>query len=182
MAKLRNCPRWGEDVNRPREAGTVAQLCDWLRRRGVPTKSWRAVEGGLHVRVADDAFVSRHTSVASLRKTLGRASYSRLRSSSASIHPRLDPVRLLADENLPREAVEALRAAGHDVAWIAADTPSITDLYVLARACAELARQIRPVSQLSRGAESGSDGRIRTFVRGIKILCPAIRRRRRDGA
>ena len=26
----------------------------------------------------------------------------------------------------------------------------------------------------------GSDGRIRTFVRGIKILCPAIRRRRRD--
>ena len=26
---------------------------------------------------------------------------------------------------------------------------------------------------------AGSDGRIRTFVRGIKILCPAIRRRRR---
>jgi predicted nuclease of predicted toxin-antitoxin system len=46
-------------------------------------------------------------------------------------------VRLLADENLPREAVEALRAAGHDVAWIAEDAPSITDLYVLARACAE---------------------------------------------
>lgn len=31
-------------------------------------------------------------------------------------------------------------------------------------------------------ASTGSDGRIRTFVRGIKILCPAIRRRRIDRA
>jgi len=46
-------------------------------------------------------------------------------------------VRLLADENLPREAVESLRASGHDVAWMAEDAPSTTDLYVLAKACAE---------------------------------------------
>jgi predicted nuclease of predicted toxin-antitoxin system len=46
-------------------------------------------------------------------------------------------VRLLADENLPREAVDSLRACGHDVAWMAEDAPSTTDLYVLAKAAAE---------------------------------------------
>jgi predicted nuclease of predicted toxin-antitoxin system len=46
-------------------------------------------------------------------------------------------VRVLADENVPREAVTAMRAAGHDVAWIAEDAPSIADLDVLVRAAAE---------------------------------------------
>jgi predicted nuclease of predicted toxin-antitoxin system len=43
-------------------------------------------------------------------------------------------VRVLADENMPHEAVAAMRAAGHDVAWIAEDAPSIVDLDVLTRA------------------------------------------------
>jgi predicted nuclease of predicted toxin-antitoxin system len=43
-------------------------------------------------------------------------------------------VRLLADENIPGEAVAALRAAGHDVAWIRVDQPGSADRDVLARA------------------------------------------------
>jgi predicted nuclease of predicted toxin-antitoxin system len=43
-------------------------------------------------------------------------------------------LRFLADENIPRKAVDALRAAGHDVAWIAEEAPSTTDTDVLARA------------------------------------------------
>ncbi len=37
-------------------------------------------------------------------------------------------------------------------------------------------------SRIGRPGRTGSDGRIRTFVRGIKILCPAIRRRRNTAA
>ena len=43
-------------------------------------------------------------------------------------------MRILADENFPRLIVEALRAAGHDVAWIRAEAPGSTDEQVLARA------------------------------------------------
>jgi len=43
-------------------------------------------------------------------------------------------VRLLADENLPGDAVPALRAAGHDVVWIRTDGPGSTDQVILARA------------------------------------------------
>jgi hypothetical protein len=32
-------------------------------------------------------------------------------------------MRVLANENLPRIAVEALRSLGHDVLWIAEDCP-----------------------------------------------------------
>ena len=32
-------------------------------------------------------------------------------------------MRLLANENFPLDAVEALRADGHDVAWIREDSP-----------------------------------------------------------
>lgn len=46
-------------------------------------------------------------------------------------------MRLLADENFPGEAVEALRVAGYDVLWIAEDAPSIDDQDVLARAVRE---------------------------------------------
>ena len=46
-------------------------------------------------------------------------------------------MRILADENLPREAVEALRAAGHDVAWMVDDAPATDDTFVLARAAIE---------------------------------------------
>ena len=32
-------------------------------------------------------------------------------------------MRLLANENFPAEAVDALRSAGHDVAWVRTDAP-----------------------------------------------------------
>ncbi len=46
-------------------------------------------------------------------------------------------MRLLANENVPRAAVEALRGAGHDVAWVRVDDPGAGDERVLARARAE---------------------------------------------
>jgi len=42
-------------------------------------------------------------------------------------------MRFLANENLPRAAVEGLRAAGHDVAWIRIEAPGASDEQVLAR-------------------------------------------------
>jgi predicted nuclease of predicted toxin-antitoxin system len=42
-------------------------------------------------------------------------------------------MRFLADENFPRAAVEALRAGGHDVAWVRVDAPGSTDEQVLAQ-------------------------------------------------
>ena len=41
-------------------------------------------------------------------------------------------MRLLADENFLGDAVTALRAGGHDVAWIRTDHPGIGDDQVLA--------------------------------------------------
>jgi predicted nuclease of predicted toxin-antitoxin system len=46
-------------------------------------------------------------------------------------------MRFLADENFPLDAVEALCQKGHDVAWIRADSPGISDPEVLERAQAE---------------------------------------------
>ncbi len=46
-------------------------------------------------------------------------------------------MRFLADENFPGEAITALRAAGHDVAWVRTDAPGSTDRVVLERAVAE---------------------------------------------
>jgi hypothetical protein len=43
-------------------------------------------------------------------------------------------MRFLANENVPRAAVEALRADGHDVSWIRTDAPGSSDDAVLARA------------------------------------------------
>jgi predicted nuclease of predicted toxin-antitoxin system len=44
---------------------------------------------------------------------------------------------VLANENFPGEAVKALRARGHDVAWVRTDAPGSTDQDVLARAVSE---------------------------------------------
>jgi predicted nuclease of predicted toxin-antitoxin system len=44
-------------------------------------------------------------------------------------------LKLLANENFPREAVEALRKAGNDVSWVRTDCPGITDTDVLRKAC-----------------------------------------------
>jgi predicted nuclease of predicted toxin-antitoxin system len=46
-------------------------------------------------------------------------------------------MRLLANENFPGGAIDALRARGHDVAWVRTDAPGSTDRQVLARAAAE---------------------------------------------
>ena len=43
-------------------------------------------------------------------------------------------MRYLADENFPRTLVDALRLAGHDVAWVRDEAPGATDDAVLARA------------------------------------------------
>jgi predicted nuclease of predicted toxin-antitoxin system len=46
-------------------------------------------------------------------------------------------VRLLANENFPGAAVQILRNAGHDVAWIRTEAPGSSDRDVLERAIAE---------------------------------------------
>lgn len=47
-------------------------------------------------------------------------------------------MRLLANENIPSVVVIALRAVGHDVAWVRVDAPGSSDADVLARAVREL--------------------------------------------
>src|SRR5947209_3306767 len=46
-------------------------------------------------------------------------------------------MRLLANENVPRLTVEALRAAGHDLVWARTDLAGSSDEEVLSRAQAE---------------------------------------------
>ena len=43
-------------------------------------------------------------------------------------------MRILADENLPALAVEALRHAGHDVRWVGRDSPGSSDRDVIRQA------------------------------------------------
>jgi len=46
-------------------------------------------------------------------------------------------MRILANENFPGEAVEALRDRGHDLAWVRTDSPGSSDEVVIQRAAAE---------------------------------------------
>ncbi len=46
-------------------------------------------------------------------------------------------MRILADENFPGDAVEALRQQGYDVVWVRTDAPGSSDHVILARAQAE---------------------------------------------
>lgn len=46
-------------------------------------------------------------------------------------------MRLLADENVPSDAVIELRGHGHDVAWVLTDNLGSSDRDVLARAQSE---------------------------------------------
>lgn len=46
-------------------------------------------------------------------------------------------MRFLANENLPGDAVEAVRQLGHDVAWIRMDAPGSNDRDILKRAVRE---------------------------------------------
>jgi predicted nuclease of predicted toxin-antitoxin system len=43
-------------------------------------------------------------------------------------------MRILANENFPQAAVDALRQDGHDVLWVRTESPGISDSEVLARA------------------------------------------------
>jgi predicted nuclease of predicted toxin-antitoxin system len=43
-------------------------------------------------------------------------------------------LKLLANENFPGDAIEALRTRGHDVAWVRTEAPGISDGDVLALA------------------------------------------------
>jgi predicted nuclease of predicted toxin-antitoxin system len=40
-------------------------------------------------------------------------------------------MRLLADENFPKQIVEELREAGHDVTWVRTDYPGAADVILL---------------------------------------------------
>lgn len=46
-------------------------------------------------------------------------------------------MRILANENVPGDAVAMLRSRGHDVVWIRSDSPGATDDANLARAVSE---------------------------------------------
>jgi predicted nuclease of predicted toxin-antitoxin system len=46
-------------------------------------------------------------------------------------------MRLLANENFPKEAVEALQGHGHDVVWVRTKCPGISDREVLSLAQSE---------------------------------------------
>jgi len=46
-------------------------------------------------------------------------------------------MRLLANEDFPGPAVDALRAAGHDVLWARSDMPGTDDPTILNRALQE---------------------------------------------
>lgn len=46
-------------------------------------------------------------------------------------------MRILADENFPKEAVEALLTQGHDVVWVRTDFPGAPDVEVIRRAASE---------------------------------------------
>jgi predicted nuclease of predicted toxin-antitoxin system len=46
-------------------------------------------------------------------------------------------LRILADENVAGETVEVLRSRGHEIVWIAEESPAIADREVLARAQSE---------------------------------------------
>ena len=46
-------------------------------------------------------------------------------------------MRLLADENFPGAAVDALRDAGHEIVWVRTTAPGATDIDVLAWAARE---------------------------------------------
>lgn len=46
-------------------------------------------------------------------------------------------MRLLANENFPGDAVEALRLRGHDVVWVRTDSPGSTDEEVIGRVVSE---------------------------------------------
>ena len=46
-------------------------------------------------------------------------------------------MRVIADENFPGDAINALQERGHDVVWVRTDMPASSDKQILERAQAE---------------------------------------------
>jgi predicted nuclease of predicted toxin-antitoxin system len=46
-------------------------------------------------------------------------------------------MRILANENVPGETVDALREGGHDISWVRAECPGISDRQVITKAIDE---------------------------------------------
>jgi len=77
----------------------------------------------------------------------------------------------LADENVPIEAVEAARQAGHDLAWIKELSPGADDDTVLARSVAE--SRVLVTFDKDFGEMAFRQGK--TATSGIILLRPRLR-------
>ncbi len=89
--------------------------------------------------------------------------------------PRLrKPVRLLANENFPREAVEALRNDGHDVAWVRTECSGISDRAVLGKAQQDKKRHLPSKFSFSNASSivPGLKGHPYHLVRAVPPLTP----------
>ena len=83
-------------------------------------------------------------------------------------------MRFLADENVPRAAVDALRAAGHDLAWIRTDAPGARDEEVLERSRSEarvLLTQDKDFGELV--LRRGRDASQGVILLRLPVSCPA---------
>lgn len=75
-------------------------------------------------------------------------------------------MRFLANENIPGVVVTALASAGHDVAWVRATAPGMTDAEVLAWAAREkriLLTFDKDFGELARNATLPAEGGVILF-------------------
>ncbi|HEX6860567.1 MAG TPA: DUF5615 family PIN-like protein [Caulobacteraceae bacterium] len=79
-------------------------------------------------------------------------------------------MRLLVDECCPRAVTEALRAAGHDVLYVAESHASVTDAHVAALAAAE--DRIIVTQDYDFSEMAVRDGAIKGGV--VLIACPSL--------
>ena len=79
--------------------------------------------------------------------------------------------KFLANENVPAEAVEAARQAGHDLTWIAESSPGADDDAVLAKALAE--RRVLVTFDKDFGEMAFHQGKTATC--GVILFRPRVR-------
>lgn len=79
--------------------------------------------------------------------------------------------KFLANENVPGEVVEAVRQAGHDVAWIGELSPGVDDGAVLAAALAD--GRVLVTFDKDFGDMAFRQGK--TATRGVLLLRPRLR-------
>ncbi len=77
----------------------------------------------------------------------------------------------MANENVPRDVVEAARQAGHDLAWIAESSPGADDDSVLAAALAE--GRVLVTFDKDFGEMAFRQGK--TATSGVLLLRPRVR-------